>query len=307
MATNSKVGILVPGSFRDSPPSMSEFTEFFRQADDLGLDSLWVIDRIFHDVGILDPMTLLTCAAAVTSRIRLGTSVLLFVLRNPILFAKTTATLDYLSGGRLTLGLSLGGRDHEFGPLGVPIRQRVSRFREGIAVMRKLWAEQNVSFHGRHFRMENVNINPKPVQKPGIPIIIGGSADAVLKRSAEEAEGWVAGGRGTPASFGEAWQKVRTYAEEAGRDPDSLESAKLIYVYVGEDREECKEQLRQFTYAYYGQYDVENDCAYGPADECAAKVQSFIDAGAKTMILGPTWPDTNQLARIANEVVPKLG
>ncbi len=176
MATNAKVGILVPGSFPDQPPTMSEFTEFFRRADDLGLDSLWVIDRIFHDVSVLDPMTLLTCAAAVTSRIRLGTSVLLFVFRNPILFAKTTATLDYLSGGRLTLGLSLGGRDHEFEPLGVRVSQRVSRFREGIEVMRRLWAESNVSFHGRHLHMDNVNISPKPVQKPGIPIIFGGSA-----------------------------------------------------------------------------------------------------------------------------------
>ncbi len=79
-----------------------------------------------------------------------------------------------------------------------------------------------------------------------------------------------------------------------------------MYIYVGEDREHCKAQLQQFTNAYYGQYDVENDCAYGPPDECAAKVQSFIDAGAKTMILGPTWPDVHQVTRIANEVIPKL-
>jgi len=94
MATNARVGILVPGSFAGTPPTLSEFTAFFQRADDLGLHSLWVIDRIFHTVNILDPMTLLTCAATVISRVRLGTSVLLFALRNPVLMAKTTATLD---------------------------------------------------------------------------------------------------------------------------------------------------------------------------------------------------------------------
>ena len=107
MATNARVGILVPGSFAGAPPTLSEFTAFFQRADDLGLHSLWVIDRIFHNVNILDPMTLLTRAATVTSRVRLGRQCY-FALRNPVLMAKTTATLDYLSGGRLILGVSLG-------------------------------------------------------------------------------------------------------------------------------------------------------------------------------------------------------
>ena len=101
MATNARIGILVPGSFAGTPPTLSEFTTFFHRADDLGLHSLWVIDRIFHNVNILDPMTLLTCAAAVTSRVRLGTSVLLFALRNPDrltqLFLPTPAINFYCS------------------------------------------------------------------------------------------------------------------------------------------------------------------------------------------------------------------
>ena len=100
MTTEAKIGLLVPGSFAGTPPSMQDFTQFFRRADELGFDSLWVIDRIFHDINILEPMTLLTCAAAVTNRIRLGTSVLLFLFRNPVQLAKTAATLDHLSGGR---------------------------------------------------------------------------------------------------------------------------------------------------------------------------------------------------------------
>src|SRR5713101_8786246 len=242
MTTNARIGILVPGSFAGAPPTLAEFTAFFRRADDLGLHSLWVIDRIFHTVNILDPMTLLTCAATVTPRIRLGTSVLLFALRNPILMAKTTATLDYLSGGRLILGVSLGGRDNEFAALGVSMQQRVSRLRENLTVMRQLWTESQVTFHGRYYHMDNVSMEPKPVQKPGIPILMGGRAEAVLKRSAEEADGWICGvapGLDTPEAFRAAWQKVCRYAQAAGKDPEALEAGKLLYISVGEDRERC--------------------------------------------------------------------
>jgi alkanesulfonate monooxygenase SsuD/methylene tetrahydromethanopterin reductase-like flavin-dependent oxidoreductase (luciferase family) len=221
--------------------------------------------------------------------------------------AKTTATLDYLSGGRLILGVSLGGRDNEFEPLGVSMQQRVSRLRENLTVMRQLWTEPQVTFHGRHYHMDNVSMEPKPVQKPGIPILMGGRAEAVLKRSAEEADGWISGGQGTPEAFREAWQKVRSYAQAAGKDPDALEAGKLMYISVGEDRERCREQLRVFIHAYYGpQFDVDANCAFGPPAVCAARIQGFLDAGAKTVMLGPPWPDVEQARRIATEVVPCL-
>ena len=171
----------------------------------MGFDSLWCIDRIFHNINIIDPMTLLACAAAVTGRIRLGTSVLLFVMRNPALVAKTVSTIDYLSGGRVTLGISLGGRDNEYEPMGVDVKRRVSRFTEGLEVMRRLWTESSVTHHGRFFNMDNVNVSPKPVQQPGIPVILGGSAEGVFRRAGELADGWVAGGGGNAEIFAQAW------------------------------------------------------------------------------------------------------
>ncbi len=308
MPTDAKMALLVPGSFAVAPPNIEEYTQFFRRADDLGFHSLWVIDRIFHQINIMEPLTLLTCAATVTTRVRLGTSVLLSLFRNPVQLARTTATLDYLSGGRVTLGISLGGRDHEFEAMGIAKDRRVSRFRENLTLMRKLWAETDVTHHGRFYHLDNVNMWPKPLQKPGIPIIIGGSADAVLKRSAEDADGWVAGTGGDQEIFRQAWQKVQGYARAAGKDPDSLDSGKLMYIFVGENRAQCRESLIKFTQAYYGpQYDVDtNNCAFGPAEQCAEKIQGFIDAGAKTMLLGPTWPDVSQITRIAEEVVPLL-
>ena len=109
MATNANIGILVPGAFAGQPPSLDEYSGFFRNVEDLGFHPLWVTDRVFHPINIIDPFMLLTCAATVTSRVRLGTAVYLFVLRNPILAAKTIASLDYLSDGRVTMGISLGG------------------------------------------------------------------------------------------------------------------------------------------------------------------------------------------------------
>ena len=312
MATDAKLGILVPGGFGGAPPTLAEFSAFFRRAEELGYDSLWVIDRIFHPNNIIDPMTLLACAATVTERVRLGTSVLLFVLRHPVLVAKTTATLDYLSGGRVTLGISLGGRDNEFGPLGVDVRRRVSRFNEGLEVMRRLWSERDVTHHGRYFSMDNVNIDPKPLSlsstgQPSIPIIIGGSADTALQRAAEQTDGWVAGGAASPEVFAQAWSKIQEYAAAAGKDPDLLDSSKLIYTYVDTDRDRAKRELEAFTHAYYGpQYDVENACAFGRPEDCAAKLQAYIDAGAKTVMVGPTWPDPAQIERIHSEVAPLL-
>ncbi len=306
MATNANVGLLVPSFFADQPPTVNQYTEFFRSAENMGFHSLWFTDRVFHQINILETFTLMTVAATVTSRVRLGTAVLLFVLRHPVLVAKAMATLDHLSGGRVTLGISLGGRDNEFGPMGVSMNRRVSKLAEDLTVMRKLWTERNVTFHGRFYDMDDVNVDPKPVQKPGIPIIMGGSADAVYKRAAE-ADGWVAGGGMNAEVYGQACQKIREYALAAGKDPEVLDTGKLIYVYVSEDRTHAKQQLESFCHPYYGpQYDVENNCAFGPADECAAFVQSYIDAGAKTVLLGPTWPDVGQTSRIAQEVLPRL-
>jgi alkanesulfonate monooxygenase SsuD/methylene tetrahydromethanopterin reductase-like flavin-dependent oxidoreductase (luciferase family) len=221
--------------------------------------------------------------------------------------AKTAATLDYLFGGRLVLGVSLGGRANEFASLGVPIKQRVSRLRENLTVMRKLWTEQNVTFHGRYYHLDNVSMEPKPLQKPSIPILMGGRAEAVLKRSVEEADGWIAGNGFTPEAFHEACQKVQGYARAIGKDHEALEVGKLLYIAVGDDRARCQEQLKAFTHAYYGpQHDVETNGIFGSPKECAAKIQSFIDAGAKTLMLGPTSLDVDQVTQIATEVVPLL-
>ena len=307
MPTNANIGILVPGSYEGPPPRMDEFARFFRSAEELGFESVWATDRIFHRINILDPFTLLACAAASTSTIRLGTAVILFALRHPALVAKTVGTLDYMSGGRLTLGISLGGRDEEFQSLGVNVGQRVGRFNEGLRIMRRLWEGNEITFHGRYYDLDAVTVRPGPADGRSIPIVLGGRADTLLRRSARNADGWVAGSTGDAEAFAQAWQTVQSHGEAAGKSPDSLESGKLIYIATGPEEEKCKADLRASLHPYYGPgYDVDEHCAFGSPDRCAAKIQPFIDAGAKTIMLGPCDTNVDQLQMIAEAVVPPL-
>ena len=144
-------------------------------------DSFWVIDRIVYDN--LEPLTVLAAAAAVTSKIRLGTSVLLAALRHPTLLAKTVATLDFLSAGRMTLGMGFGSRENDFTSIGIPYEHRGGRAEELVRLVRRLWAENSVTHKGKFYQVENVTIGPRPIQNPYPPIWMGGSAEAALKRA----------------------------------------------------------------------------------------------------------------------------
>jgi probable F420-dependent oxidoreductase len=138
----------------------------------------------------LDPMLALSFIAAVTSRIRLATGVLLLPEHNPVLAAKQAATLDVLSGGRLTLGIGIGWSAEEFAALGIPFERRGRRAAEYVAAMRELWAKDVSSFSGEFARFDAVRVNPKPVRDRRIPVVVGGNSDAALRRAATFGDGW---------------------------------------------------------------------------------------------------------------------
>lgn len=138
----------------------------------------------------LDPMIALSFAAAASSRIRLATGVLLLPEHNPVIVAKQAASLDRLSGGRLTLGIGVGWSREEFEALGVPFEGRAARTAEYVAAMRTLWREDVASFAGRFVAFDSIRVNPKPVAEKGIPIVVGGNSDAALRRVAAWGDGW---------------------------------------------------------------------------------------------------------------------
>jgi probable F420-dependent oxidoreductase len=176
------------------------------------------------DADWLDPLLGLSYVAAVTSRIGLATGVLLLPEHHPVLAAKQAATLDVLSGGRLTLGVGIGWSAEEFAALGVPFARRGRRTAEYVGAMRALWADDVTSFHGEFVRFDAIRVNPKPVLGRRIPIVAGGNSDAALRRVAAFADGWY--GFNLPAAaVAERLGALAGYCRERGRELTELSTA----------------------------------------------------------------------------------
>ena len=307
MASEIKVGLHVPAASDGPLPSKAQYVDFFRHAERLGFHGLWTEDRLFHDANLLEPLTLLTLAAAATERMVLGTAVLLLSMRNAPELARRLSSLDYLSGGRVELGVSLGGRPGEYPGLGLKQSDRAPRLRENMLVLRALLRGEPVSHDGRFYTLEDAVVRPASPQPQGIPLYMGGHVEPVLRRTGELADGWIGGPFTPPAEYQACWQKVLEHARGLGRDPERLEAGKLIYVAVDDDRDRALAMLTPFLHAYYGAArDPRAFAVYGPAEEVAAQLQQFVDAGASTFMLGVPSLDVDHLERIAADVVPLL-
>jgi probable F420-dependent oxidoreductase len=210
-------------------------------AEEAGFESLWTVEHVVvpagyeseypysrsgkmpggEDVPIPDPLIWLSYVAAATSRINLGTGILILPQRNPVVLAKATATLDRLSGGRLRLGVGVGWLEEEFDALGVPFEGRGQRTDEYVEVLRTLWAQGEASHHGEHVNFENLNMYPKPADG-SIPVIVGGHTAVAARRAGRTGDGFFPG-RGRLEELAPLFDEVRKAAAEAGRDPDSIE------------------------------------------------------------------------------------
>jgi probable F420-dependent oxidoreductase len=171
---------------------------------------------------VQDPLTSLAYAAAVTSRIRLGVAVLMAPYYAPIVLAKALTTVDVLSGGRLDVGIGLGWSAQEFAAVGVPMERRGARAEEFVACLKAIWTQPEVEFHGEFYDVPLSRVEPKPVQSPYPPLLMGGGAEAALKRIGRIADGWISSSRTDLTTIGESIDVVRVAATEAGRDPDVL-------------------------------------------------------------------------------------
>ena len=207
-------------------------------AESLGYSTVWVIDHLVLPAQVesgyafnpqdpfLEPLTVLGALALRTSRIKLGTAVLILPYRHPIYTAKALATVDVLSGGRLVVGVGAGWMEPEFAALGVPIAERGSRTNETIDVLKALWTEDAPSYSGRHFQFSNIKFVPQPVQKPRPPILVGGMTKGALQRVVRRGDGWIALGR-SPADLSKPLTSLREMAAKAGRKPDEIHISML--------------------------------------------------------------------------------
>jgi alkanesulfonate monooxygenase len=258
---------------------------------------------------LLESLTTLTAVAMATTTVRLGTGVLVLPLRNPLVLAKTTASLDLVSGGRLTLGLATGWYEREFHAAGVPFKRRGRIFEHNLEALQQFWSGEPVSGEQDGIAYRNAVMVPRPAQRPRPTILIGGYVEKVLRRVATKSDGWLTYFY-TPASFASAWRKIRAYAEEAGRDPDELQNVAQLPIYVDDDPATAERRCREYIDAYcdlpeWSQASPDS-AIHGTAEQCAEQLAEHFSVGVQHICLCPAGYEIEQIERIAAEVLPRL-
>jgi len=277
---------------------------FAKKCEAMGCHSMWSVDFVAYDN--LEPLTILAAAAGATQRIRLGTSVLLGNLRHPTHLAKIISTLDFISNGRVILGLGLGSRESDYKAFEIEYEHRGSREVEHVQLMKRLWTEENVTHKGKFFNVENLSVGPRPVQKPHPPIWTGGTAETALKRAGTWADGFICGTSAIP-NFPITWKKISSYAEAAGRDPSKIARAGLTFMAIDDDQNKAGETVEDKVMRYYGmRIDVANTCLFGPPAAIVGRIEAFLSKGLDTVIIGVADPDSRQLDLFGESVLPMI-
>src|SRR5437867_3349517 len=220
-------------------PDVDALYAYAERAEALGFESLWAWDHVLLGVEpafpILDAVGILTAIAARTSRIKLGTGILVPPLRNPTVAAKALGTLDVISKGRLIVGAAAGWYAREFDAVGVAFKQRGRLFERNLEILTRLWTEARVTLQTDEFNLREAVMVPRTVQRPRPPILIGGYVDAVLRRVATKGDGWLTYFY-TPESYRRTWEKIIGFAPQAGRDPATLSGTNQLAIYGARSR-----------------------------------------------------------------------
>jgi probable F420-dependent oxidoreductase len=298
-------GIAIPQT--SAPADVGFIRNFLGRAEALGYDSVWVQEQILGDSPMLEPITLLTYAAALTSRVRLGTSVILPITRNPIHLAKALSSLDQLSQGRVTLGVGMGGPHVPEAAFGIAKENRSRRFVEVLQVTKALWSQPRATFAGEFWNFENVAMEPKPLQKPHPPIWFGARDEIALRRTVRHGDGWMGAGSSTAADFVKQSTMLRRLLEEAKRDPAKFPISKRVYLALDDNRERAEGRLREWFGARYKNADMAPRVSiWGGVAEIVDKLGELVRAGAQHFLLNPVFDDMEHLERLATDVMPRL-
>jgi probable F420-dependent oxidoreductase len=251
----------------------------------------------------------MTYAAACTERMRLGCVVFVSTLHSPVHLAKSLASLDQLSGGRIDVGLGTGGKHRQFAAFGMSADRYVARFAEGGQLMKALWTQPRVTFDGEFWQLSDVAMEPKPVQKPYPPIWIGANGATALRRAVRIRDGFFGAGSAPTSRFAEQVTIVRAALAEADRDPASFQIAKRLYIAVDDNSERARERINAAMERIYGRRvpEIEAAAVAGSPAECAAEVARAAAAGAELILFTTVFDPGEQAARLAAEVIPRLG
>lgn len=274
-------------------PDPVRLQRFLRRAEELPFAAAWCIEQVIGTAPVLESVTTLAYAAAMTKRLRLGIAVLLIAQRNPIDTAKSLSSLDVLSNGRLIVGVGLGASSRFYPAYGLAPESRVTRFRENLEVMKRLWTEDRVTFRGRFSQLENIPMQPKPVQKPHPPIWVGGHVEAALRRAVELGDGFIGAGSTPMAAF----------LEDIKQLPPQFPRAKRLYVALGDNLP----RLREWFGAFYHKPEMADQVAvWGAPQNIADAIRRLQDAGVNHLLLNPVFDEEEQMERLVQDVLPRV-
>ena len=301
---------------------------FARTVEDLGFDSLFITDHLlaakrFYSVSFLEPLSALAVAAGATERVRLGTSILIMPLRNPVILAKELATLQFLSENRMILGAGVGWNEAEYEAVGVRKAERGKRTDEMLDIMIPLLEGETVTYRGRYFSVEDLFIEPISSQRP--EIWIGGGSQladpkspdlprfvASVKARVLRTDGWIPRPTCPPDDIARDWAELQDYYREHGRDPRECVVAHENFLHLvmttdpAKAREEQHRAFLKVMSAERGPHYLESVYLFGTPDEVVASLQARVDAGVEYFVLHTMTPDPAQLQHWIDEVIPNV-
>jgi len=274
--------------------SFDEIVDIACLAEKYGLDSLWMSDHLMFitlDKGSLEVSTSLAAVAMRTRRLTVGTKVLCAPFRHPSLIAKTGVTLDIISNGRFILGIGAGWYKREFEAFGFPFENRANRIKETVEIIKMLWTKSVVNYEGKYYRINKAESLPKPLQKPHPPIWIGAEGPRMLKLTAELGDGWIIANP-TVESFRQRWSLIKEHAKNLGRTSEEIEAAYYVYASIAaksETASKCAEEhilpwARGLT-PNLSMEDLREICIVGDPDEWIRRIEDYVAAGARHVIV----------------------
>ncbi|MDX6307159.1 MAG: hypothetical protein QOI06_205 [Nocardioidaceae bacterium] len=271
-----------------------------------------MLEQTIGPTPLLAPLELLAYASACTERLRLGVGVIVSSLHDPLQLAAAVTAVDRLSHGRLEMGVSAGGGFRRFPAFGVEKATFVSRFTESLDLMKAAWSDEpRVTFHGQFRDIDDLPIQPKPVQRPHPPIWFGASAPKALARAVKHGNGFLGAGSSTTEAFADQVTVVRREVHESGRDPERFRIGKRVYLAVDDHPAVAQQQVHLGLQRIYGEMPgIDEVPVFGTPEDVVRGLEEVRDAGAQMILLNPLGRDVpadrEQMERLAAEVIPHL-
>ena len=308
-------GLVMRAQQEGTPLDASPVLRLAERAEAAGLDSVWVGDTLTAKPR-LEPVSVLAAISAVTSRVGLGTAVLLPALRHPVTMAHSLATVDILSQGRVVVAAGAGGaftpdQIEEWHAAGVDPKTRGGRLTETVQIMKRLWTEDGISHDGRYFKLNNVTLEPKPVRPGGIPVLLGchhrTGSDAQYRRAARHADG-IMGITDSPEKYAQVVSTVEELAAAEGRDPAALQRVFYLTVNINRDAGAAEAEAHDFLMRYYHvEHWGDRWGPWGGPELVAQRMSDYAQVGVGHLVVRfASWDQPAQLDAFIRDVLPSF-